>query len=81
MANTTSFRRKQRRSGSSSKRSGIAPWRQMNYKGALRLAFENAIKAADPDTLVRWTPLFLKVRSDGFLTTTTWSGPRDGVRA
>lgn len=47
----------------------------------MRLAFEAAIGRADADTLVRWQPILGKVRGDGVLTTTTWSGPRDGQRA
>ena len=44
----------------------------------MRLAFEVAISRADADTLTRWQPILGAVRGDGLLSTSTWSGPRDG---
>lgn len=70
MANITSSRHKQRRRANSSKRSGIAPWRQSPYKGTMRLAFEAALERAGYDAST------LKA-APAEQTMARWTGPRD----
>jgi hypothetical protein len=44
----------------------------------MRLAIEAAIANADHATLLKFQPLFARIRGDGMLSGATWTGPRDG---